>query len=64
LLRLSMKILTAEQMRRIDRLTAERAGISTWTLMENAGHQHREGDPTLSASASCAEKGITAAMVW
>jgi NAD(P)H-hydrate epimerase len=34
-----MKILTAEQMRRIDRLTAERAGISTWTLMENAGRQ-------------------------
>jgi NAD(P)H-hydrate repair Nnr-like enzyme with NAD(P)H-hydrate epimerase domain len=46
-----MKILTAEQMRRIDRLTAERAGISTWTLMENAGRH-------------CAEKGITAAMVW
>jgi NAD(P)H-hydrate epimerase len=34
-----MKILTAEQMRRIDRLTAEQAGISTWTLMENAGWQ-------------------------
>jgi len=34
-----MKILTAEQMRRIDRLTAERAGVSTGTLMENAGRQ-------------------------
>ena len=34
-----MKILTAEQMRRIDRLTAERAGIPPRTLMENAGRQ-------------------------
>lgn len=37
-----MKILTAEQMRRIDRLTAERAGIPTRTLMENAGRQVAE----------------------
>jgi hydroxyethylthiazole kinase-like uncharacterized protein yjeF len=34
-----MKILTAEQMRRIDRLTDERAGVSTATLMANAGRQ-------------------------
>lgn len=34
-----MKILTAEQMRRIDRLTAERAGVASLTLMENAGRQ-------------------------
>jgi len=32
-----MKILTAEQMRRIDRLTVERTGISNRELMENAG---------------------------
>ncbi|MGH9803943.1 MAG: NAD(P)H-hydrate epimerase, partial [Candidatus Acidiferrales bacterium] len=34
-----MKILTAEQMRRIDRLTVERAGISLPQLMEAAGRQ-------------------------
>jgi NAD(P)H-hydrate epimerase len=34
-----MKILTAEQMRRIDRLTVERAGITNCQLMENAGRQ-------------------------
>ncbi|MFQ5777208.1 MAG: NAD(P)H-hydrate dehydratase [Terriglobia bacterium] len=34
-----MKILTAEQMRRIDRLTVERTGISNRDLMENAGRQ-------------------------
>ncbi len=34
-----MKILTAEQMRRIDRLTVERAGVSFAQLMENAGGQ-------------------------
>ena len=32
-----MKILTAEQMRRIDRLTTERAGVPSLALMENAG---------------------------
>lgn len=32
-----MKILTAEQMRRVDRLSVERAGISNRELMENAG---------------------------
>ncbi|MFQ5664225.1 MAG: NAD(P)H-hydrate dehydratase [Terriglobia bacterium] len=34
-----MKILTADQMRRIDRLTTERTGISPRELMENAGRQ-------------------------
>ena len=34
-----MKILTAEQMRRIDRLTTERAGVAYRQLMENAGRQ-------------------------
>ena len=34
-----MKILTAEQMRRADRLTTERAGVSFPQLMENAGRQ-------------------------
>jgi len=34
-----MKILTAEQMRRVDRLTTEKAGVSSLTLMENAGRQ-------------------------
>lgn len=34
-----MKILTAEEMRRIDRLTVQRAGISNRELMENAGRQ-------------------------
>ncbi len=32
-----MKILTAAQMQRIDRLTTERYGVSSLTLMENAG---------------------------
>ncbi len=34
-----MKILTAEQMRGLDRLTTERAGVSYRQLMENAGRQ-------------------------
>ncbi len=34
-----MKILTAEQMRALDRLTTERAGMSYRQLMENAGRQ-------------------------
>jgi len=34
-----MKVLTAAEMREVDRLTAERYGISTLTLMENAGAQ-------------------------
>jgi hydroxyethylthiazole kinase-like uncharacterized protein yjeF len=33
----SMKILTAEEMREVDRLTSIREGISSSTLMENAG---------------------------
>ena len=33
-----MKILTASQMQRIDRLTTERYGVPSLTLMENAGH--------------------------
>ena len=32
-----MKILTASEMQRIDRLTTERYGIPSLTLMENAG---------------------------
>ena len=32
-----MKILTAQQMQRIDRLTTERYGVPSLTLMENAG---------------------------
>ncbi len=32
-----MKILTAEQMQRIDRLSTERYGVASLTLMENAG---------------------------
>jgi NAD(P)H-hydrate epimerase len=32
-----MKILTAAEMREVDRLTAERAGVPSLTLMENAG---------------------------
>jgi hydroxyethylthiazole kinase-like uncharacterized protein yjeF len=35
--RRAMKILTAEQMRRADRLTTERYGVSSLQLMENAG---------------------------
>jgi len=35
----SMKILTAAQMRRIDRLTTERAGVPSLQLMEQAGRQ-------------------------
>jgi NAD(P)H-hydrate epimerase len=34
---MSMKILTASQMQRIDRLTTERYGVPSLTLMENAG---------------------------
>lgn len=37
-----MKILTAEQMRRVDRLTTERLGIPSATLMENAGRHVAE----------------------
>ena len=33
-----MKVLTAAQMQRIDRLTTERYGVPSLTLMENAGH--------------------------
>jgi ADP-dependent NAD(P)H-hydrate dehydratase / NAD(P)H-hydrate epimerase len=33
-----MKILTAAQMQRIDRLTTEQYGVPSLTLMENAGH--------------------------
>jgi NAD(P)H-hydrate epimerase len=33
----AMKILTAEEMRQVDRLTTERYGIPSLTLMENAG---------------------------
>ena len=32
-----MKILTASQMQQIDRLTTERYGVPSLTLMENAG---------------------------
>ena len=32
-----MKILTAAEMREVDRLTTERAGIRNAVLMENAG---------------------------
>ena len=32
-----MKILTAAQMQRLDRLTSERYGVPSLTLMENAG---------------------------
>ncbi len=32
-----MKILTASEMQRIDRLTTERYGVPSLTLMENAG---------------------------
>jgi NAD(P)H-hydrate epimerase len=32
-----MKVLTAEEMRQVDRLTSEREGIPSATLMENAG---------------------------
>jgi ADP-dependent NAD(P)H-hydrate dehydratase / NAD(P)H-hydrate epimerase len=35
---LAMKILTASEMQRIDRLTTERYGVPSLTLMENAGH--------------------------
>src|SRR5271157_5289759 len=34
-----MKILTAQQMQRIDRLTTERYGVPSLTLMENAGRR-------------------------
>ncbi|MGH9430079.1 MAG: NAD(P)H-hydrate dehydratase [Terriglobia bacterium] len=37
-----MKILTAAQMQRIDRLTTERLGIPSLTLMENAGQKVAE----------------------
>jgi NAD(P)H-hydrate epimerase len=37
-----MKILTADEMRRLDRLTTERAGLSFRQLMENAGRQVAE----------------------
>ena len=37
-----MKILTASEMREVDRLTAERLGIPTSTLMENAGKSTAE----------------------
>ena len=33
-----MKILTAAEMQRIDRLTSEQWGVPSLTLMENAGH--------------------------
>jgi ADP-dependent NAD(P)H-hydrate dehydratase / NAD(P)H-hydrate epimerase len=33
-----MKVLTAAQMQRIDRLTTEQCGVPSLTLMENAGH--------------------------
>ncbi len=32
-----MKIITAEEMREIDRLTTEQYGVPSLTLMENAG---------------------------
>ena len=37
-----MKVVTAEQMRRIDRLTTEKTGIPSLTLMENAGRHVAE----------------------
>jgi NAD(P)H-hydrate epimerase len=37
-----MKIVTAEEMREIDRLSSERFGVPTLTLMENAGTQVAE----------------------
>jgi ADP-dependent NAD(P)H-hydrate dehydratase / NAD(P)H-hydrate epimerase len=37
-----MKILTAAEMREVDRLTTERYGIPSLTLMENAGHSVAE----------------------
>ncbi len=37
-----MKILTASEMREVDRLTTERHGIASLTLMENAGHSVAE----------------------
>ena len=33
-----LKVLTAEQMREVDRLTTERYGIPSILLMENAAH--------------------------
>src|SRR3989338_8847547 len=37
-----MKILTADEMRRLDRLTSERAGVPSRQLMENAGRHVAE----------------------
>lgn len=37
-----MKIVTAEEMREIDRLSSERYGVPSLTLMENAGTQVAE----------------------
>jgi NAD(P)H-hydrate epimerase len=35
--RLALKIVTASEMRQIDRMTSERLGVPSLTLMENAG---------------------------
>jgi len=56
-----MKILTADQMRRTDRLTVEQAGGSFQQLMEAAGRQlagflQRQVVPNLSAAAKAAPK--------
>ncbi|HKQ77961.1 MAG TPA: NAD(P)H-hydrate dehydratase [Blastocatellia bacterium] len=48
-----MKILTAQQMREIDRLTVERCGISYATLMETAGNRVAEVILARSESSPC-----------
>jgi len=61
-----MKIVSAAEMREIDRVTSDRFGVPSLTLMENAGRRLPAlSSPIVrgrSASVLCAAKGITAAM--
>ena len=64
-----MKVLTAEEMREVDRRTIE-MGILSIVLMENAGLRvveflaERFARSTRSASSCCVGRATTAAMGW
>jgi NAD(P)H-hydrate repair Nnr-like enzyme with NAD(P)H-hydrate epimerase domain len=60
-----MKVLTAAEMREVDRLTTERHGIPSLQLMEAAGTRVADAcDKFVGTALSSAAKATMAAMAW